>query len=213
MRIPSQPSHSPSKASPGLRALLRFDYLLLISWAVLSALGYVVLLFSLPSYGVAIGLTQEQGSLAGALLNLGQAIGRPAVGFLSDSFGRFEVAIVASFMAGLLSLVLWIFANSAGLLYFFAIAVGLFSGTYLAAMAPLAAEVVGLQSLGAALGVMFFILSAPMTVAEAIALELRDDVDNSKPYLRAQLFTGFIYVGSAAVLSALWVLLRVQKKK
>ena len=210
LRTPPQSPSTSNSSSAKKYSLWNLDYILLIAWAFLSGLGYVVLLFSLPSYGVAIGLTQQQGSIAGALLSLGQALGRPAVGLLSDYLGRFEVSIVASFLTGLLTLVLWIFAHSAGLLYFFAVFVGLFCGTFLAAVAPLSAEVVGLQNLGNALGITFLILSAPMAVGEAIALELRDSVTDSKPYLRVQIFTGFIYIGSAVLLAILQI--RVKRR-
>ncbi|KAA8644999.1 MCT family MFS transporter [Aspergillus tanneri] len=208
LRIPSQTrSHS---NSPTFRLLLfrRLDFVILLCWAFLSALGYVVLLFSLPSYSVAIGLTQQQGSLASALLNLGQAFGRPAVGLLSDHLGRIRVAFGASLLAGVLPLVLWIFSDSLGLTYFFAIVVGLFAGTFWAAAAPLTAEVVGLQNLGAALGILWLVLSPPTAVAEAIAVQLRNDANATKPYLRVQLFVGFMYIGSAACLAWLWFELR-----
>jgi MFS family permease len=208
LRIPSY-SAIAAKASPfRLSIILRLDYLLLLGWAFLSALGYVVLLFSLPSFSIAIGLTQQQGSLASALLNLGQAIGRPAVGLLSDHYGRVHVALIASLLTGILSLVLWTFVESLGLTYFFSIAVGLFAGTLLAAAAPLAAEVVGLQDLGTALGMLWFILCPPTTVAEAIALQLRGSSTESKSYLRVQLFVGFMYIGSALCLAFLWFELR-----
>jgi len=37
-------------------------------------LGYVVLLFSLPNYAASIGLTAQQGSVVGAMMNLGQGV-------------------------------------------------------------------------------------------------------------------------------------------
>jgi MFS family permease len=194
-----------------LSLLGRLDFLLLISWTCLSGMGYVCLLFSLPSYSVAMGLTQQQGSLAGALLNLGQAIGRPAVGLLSDRLGRVNVAFASSLASGILSLVLWVFAGSVGLTYFFAIAVGLFSGTFLAAAAPITAEVIGLEDLGAGLGILWFLLGPPTAVAEVIALQLRDSPSDPKPYLRVQIYVGFMYIGSATCLAWLWYELRKSK--
>lgn len=213
LRVPSQTRAATSVKAPTLplSLLKRLDFVLLLAWAFLSALAYVTLLFSLSSYCVAIGLTQQQGSLASALLSLGQAFGRPAVGLLSDHFGRIFISMIASFLAGLLSLVVWIFASSAGLTYFFAIIVGLFAGTLWASAAPLAAEVVGIQHLGAALGVIWFVLTPPAAVAEAIALQLRNEVGFSKPYLRVQLFAGFVYVGSAACLA--WLMFEVRRKR
>lgn len=54
--------------------LKRVEYQLLLAWGFFSMLGYIVLLFSLPSYARAIGLTASQGSVIGALLNLGQGM-------------------------------------------------------------------------------------------------------------------------------------------
>ncbi|KAI9040651.1 MFS general substrate transporter [Aspergillus affinis] len=213
MRIPSTtPTSPPSTTTKEIREkekeekkarnlphlppfLLNIDYHLLLGWAFLSGLGYVTLLFSMSAYSVAIGLTHSQGSLASALLNLGQALGRPAVGLVSDKAGRMRTAFAAALLSGILPLVVWIFADGVGVTYFFAIAVGLFAGTFLAAAAPLVAEVVGIQQLGTALGLFWFVLGPPTAVAEAIAVQLRDEDGRSKPYLRVQLF-----VGSAAAL-------------
>ncbi|CAG8945322.1 unnamed protein product [Penicillium salamii] len=211
LRLPAH-SVTSSKATPfRVSVILRLDYLLFLGWAFLSALGYVVLLFSMSSFSVAIGLTQQQGSLAGALLNLGQAIGRPAIGLLSDHFGRFNVALVASLLTSVFCFVLWTFVDSLGLTYFFSIAVGLVAGTLFAVAAPLAAEVVGLQDIGTGLAILWLALCPPTTVAEAIALQLRDPSTESKPFLRVQLFTGSIYLGSAICL-ALLILERRRKR-
>jgi hypothetical protein len=48
------------------------NFWLLVGWGFFSILGYVVLLFSLPSYARSVGLTAQQGSVIGAVLNLGQ---------------------------------------------------------------------------------------------------------------------------------------------
>jgi len=86
-------------------------------------LGYIVLLFSLPNYARSIGLSAKQGSVIGALLNLGQGkiselsgstevltqdpgIGRPLVGYFSDAAGRINMAGTCTFLAGLFCLVI-----------------------------------------------------------------------------------------------------------
>lgn len=160
---------------------------------------------------MAIGPTHEQGSLASALLSLGQALGRPVAGLVSDKLGRISVTFVASMASGILPLVVWIFADSLGLTYFFAVAVGLFSGIFLAAAAPLAAGMIGLQRLGTALGIFWFVMGPPAAVAETIAVQLGDDPSQGKPYLRVQLFVGIIYIGSAACLA--WEELEMREQK
>lgn len=55
-----------------VRLFERVEFLLLLGWGFFSMLGYIVLLFSLPSYARSVGLSAQQGSVIGALLNLGQ---------------------------------------------------------------------------------------------------------------------------------------------
>ncbi|KAK0104698.1 hypothetical protein ONS95_004971 [Cadophora gregata] len=173
----------------------RVEFLLLLGWGFFSMLGYIVLLFSLPSYARSVGLTASQGSVIGALLNLGQGLGRPFVGYFSDSFGRINMAGTCTFLAGFFSLVIWIFATSYGVLIFFAIIVGTVAGTFWTTIGPVGAEVVGIKILNSALSIVWLVLVLPCTFSEPIGLELRQDSGNI--YLHAQLFTGFMYIGAA----------------
>ena len=110
------------------------------AWAFFSILGYVVLLFSLPSYVVSVGLDQQQGAVIGALLNLGQGLGRPVVGMFSDAGGRINLAAILTAVCGLMCFVIWIFAKSYGLLIFFSLIVGTVAGTVWTTIGPVAAE-------------------------------------------------------------------------
>lgn len=75
-----------------LREFGHVSVLLIVLWGWFTELGYIVLLYSLPSYAQSIGLSTHQGSVVGAVLNLGLAFGRPVVGLLSDRLGRIDVA-------------------------------------------------------------------------------------------------------------------------
>ena len=112
------------------RLLARPEFRLLLGWGFFVHLGYIVLLFSLPDYAVTIGLTAQQGSIIGALLNLAQGLGRPVVGYFSDAAGRINMASFLTFFSGLTCLVIWTFVKSYGLLIFFALLVGTVCGTY-----------------------------------------------------------------------------------
>ena len=57
-----------------VRLFKRGEFMLVLMWGFFSMLGYVVLLFSMPNYAKSIGLTAQQGSVVGAMLNLGQGI-------------------------------------------------------------------------------------------------------------------------------------------
>jgi MFS family permease len=99
----------------------RPEYLLLQAFGVFSMLGYVVLLFSLPNYAQSVGLTAHQGSVIGAILNLGQMLGRPSIGFFSDAMGRINMAGAMTLIASLTAFCIWTFAKSYGVLLFYAL--------------------------------------------------------------------------------------------
>lgn len=197
----------------------RVEFLMVLGWGFFSMLGYIVLLFSLPNYALSVGLTAKQGSVIGALLNLGQGLGRPLVGIFSDSAGRINIAGFLTFTCGFLCFVVWIFAKNYGLLIFFSLLVGTVAGTFWTTVAPVAAEVVGLKELPSALSITWIVLVLPTTctltssifiyafanffalVSESIALELRQK--NGDVYLHAQLFTGFMYIAAAL---CMWLL-------
>ncbi|CBX92372.1 hypothetical protein LEMA_P050780.1 [Plenodomus lingam JN3] len=178
--------------------LKRMPFLGLLVFGFLSMLGYVVLLFSLPNYAKTIGLTAQQGSTVGAILNLGQAIGRPPIGYFSDNVGRLNMASSMTFLSGLFCLVIWSFANRYGVLVFFALLSGTVAGTFWATCAPVMTEVIGLVDLPSALNITWLVLVLPTTFAEVIGLEIVAFHGGS--YTGAILFTGFMYVGAAMFL-------------
>jgi MFS family permease len=139
------------------------EYLLMLGWGIFSMLGYVVLLFSLPNYALSVGLTASQGSLIGALLNLGQGIGRPIVGIFSDRAGRINIAGILTFACGVFCFVIWIFAKSFGVLIFFSLLIGSVAGVFWTTIGPVGAEVVGLKELPSALSINWLVLVIPTT--------------------------------------------------
>ena len=60
-------------------------------WAFTSMLGYITLLYSLPDFALSIRLSRSQSIDLVTFLNLGTALGRPFIGFLSDHLGRIQV--------------------------------------------------------------------------------------------------------------------------
>ena len=187
------------------KLLKRPEFVLLQAWSYFSMLGYTSVVFSTAAYTVSIGLTAKQGALVSAILNLGQAIGRPVIGLSSDRYGRLNVAVICTLACGLCCFALWIPAEAApskiGLLMFFAIVGGGLAGTFWCTIAAVGAEVVGLKDLPTALSMTWVLMVPPTTVAEPIALELRKS-HGSYIFLNAQIFTAMVYVGGAL---SLWI--------
>lgn len=125
---------------------------------------------------------------------MSQGIGRPVIGLVSDRFGRINVAGLGTIIAGLATFLLWILAakHFAGLIVFALF--GAFAGVLWPTVAPVGAEVVGMQLLPSALSIFWIILVIPATFAEPIALTIKGSGLNA--YLPVQLFTGFMYVAA-----------------
>jgi len=177
------------------------DFNLLIGFSFFTILGYFILIYSLANYGEEIGLTSSQASLVSGILNLGQAIGRPLVGYFSDSVGRINIAGIATFFAGVVCLAVWVNAENYGVLMFFAIFEGLFAGNFWATIAPLVAEVTGLERVSYGMNLVWLSIIVPSTFSEPIALGL---TSTTGKYLGAQLFAGFMYITAAGFLAILW---------
>ncbi|KAB8233797.1 MCT family MFS transporter [Aspergillus alliaceus] len=178
--------------------LKRPEFLLTLAWGCFSVLGYVALLFSIPDYASTVGLTASQGSILGAMFNLGGGLGRPVIGYVSDSFGRLNTALACTFLAGLFSLVIWIFPKNFGVLIFYALISGPVAATFTTTVAPVGAEVVGLQLLPSALSIFWLSVVIPSTFAEPIALWLR--TDNATNFLHAQIFVGCMFMAACICL-------------
>jgi MFS family permease len=181
-------------------------FVLFLIWGFFSLLSYISLLFSLASYAQALGLDSNTGSIASALLNLGQAFGRPLVGALSDRFGRIKVPAITCGLCGLLCIAFWPFATSPGALFGFSVLVGLGAGTVWAACASIAAELVDLPRVPGALTVLWLVLVSPGTVAEVVALQLRLPEGSETSYLPVQMFVGATYLAAAAALGGVALL-------
>ncbi|CAK7203305.1 hypothetical protein SEUCBS139899_006036 [Sporothrix eucalyptigena] len=182
--------------------LRRVEYVLLVTWAFFSILGYIIVIFSLPDYAEAVGNTASQGSIIAAMFNLSQGIGRPMIGLASDPFGRLNVMGLGTLTAGVAALFIWIFAGKyyAGLIIYSLL--GAFGGLLWATVAPVTAEIVGIPLLPSALSVLWIALVAPATCAEVIGLSLRSGTGRDS-YLHVQLFAGFCFI--AAFISG-WLL-------
>ncbi|KAF3392496.1 putative transporter MCH2 [Penicillium rolfsii] len=182
------------------RLFKRWEYTLLLGFSVFSMLGYFILIFSLANFANHIGLNSSQASVASALFNIGQAIGRPLIGYFSDTTGRINMAGSMTLLAGLLPLVIWTNTQSYGVLIFFALVEGLVAGNFWATIAPLVAEVVGLENVPCGLNLIWLVIAIPCTFSEPIALEI---FLGTGSYLGTQLFTGLVYLAAAGCILAL----------
>jgi MFS family permease len=112
------------------KLLRRTDVLLLLAWSFISTLGYITLLYSLPDFARSINLSKDQAAAINAFLNLGTAVGRPLIGIVSDRFGRIEISGLLTFLCGLTCFIIWLPANSYGVIILFALVNGAILGVF-----------------------------------------------------------------------------------
>lgn len=186
-------SVKPKQKTLDYHEFARIEVVLLIIWGFMAELGYIVLLYSLPHFAISIGLTQQQGAVIAAMFNLGLGLGRPCVGYLSDRFGRINIAGIMTASCGVFCLSIWVPARSYGMLLLFAVLAGIGAGNFWGTCSAVTAEVVGLQRLPTAFGVICLSLAIPTTFAEPIGLELV----SSAGYLTSQVFVGFTFLIAA----------------
>ena len=65
------------------------------------------------------------------------------------------------------------------------------------------AEIIGLPNLPSGISLTYMIPVAPCAVAQAIALQLRNQSSKGEAYLRVQILIGFMYLGAA---TCLWLI-------
>lgn len=200
----------PNKTLFDWRELGHVEVWLVIMWGFLCELGYIVLLFSLPHFATTIGLSQSQGSVVGAVLNIGLGVSRPLVGLLSDRYGRLNVACFFTASCGIFCMTLWVPAKGFALLLTFALCAGFGCGTFWGTVSAVTAEVVGLQRLPTVFGAICVCLVTPTLFAEPIGLELVGE----SGYLTAQVFVGCMFLLGASSIFILrsWLITELDKE-
>jgi len=120
----------PSQRMFDFRLLASYHVKLLLLWSFTIMFGYITLMFSLPDYALTIGRSSTDSATVAAILNLGTAIGRPAIGFASDRYGRVEVAALLTLVCGVLCFAMWIPTTVYPVLILFALLSGAILGIF-----------------------------------------------------------------------------------
>ncbi|KAL2673781.1 hypothetical protein Neosp_012225 [[Neocosmospora] mangrovei] len=192
----------------------RIEILLLIAWGFATDLGYVILLYSLPTYASSIGLTPAQGAISSALLNLGMALSRPLIGYLSDSFGRINMAGILTFLCTISCFAIWLPATTYAPLLVFSLIGGALCGVFWCTITPVMVEVVGIQKLASTFGSLCLAMAIPTTFGGPLAMQIAGSGENLK-FTEAQLFVGFMFLtGTLSVwFLRCWQIFRVEMEQ
>ncbi|KAJ4982601.1 major facilitator superfamily transporter [Stagonosporopsis vannaccii] len=183
----------PSQLGFDYKLLRQHEVVLLLAWAFISMLGYIVLLFSLSDFALSIGLTGAQATDLIGLLHVGTAVGRPIIGIISDKWSRIDTAGVLTLLCGVSCFAFWLPATSFALAAFFSLLSGAIIGVFWMTIGPLCVEISGMRNLQSLLSLSWIAVIVPAIVSEGIALKLRRS-SGSKEYLFTQIFAGISYL-------------------
>ncbi|GJJ74491.1 hypothetical protein EMPS_06849 [Entomortierella parvispora] len=127
------------------------------AFSLVMPFGYMIPVFLTPTYSSFIlGQSSATGAQLISIFAGVNAAARIGMGFVSDHVGRVNTLFVCCFMAGMASLAIWSVATSITILTVFMVVFGAFGGGFISMVPVVTAQVVGVERLTAALGILYF---------------------------------------------------------
>ncbi|KAG0307353.1 hypothetical protein BGZ98_000442 [Dissophora globulifera] len=183
------------------------------AWLMVTAFvitfGYLVPIFLVPTYSsLKLGQPSSTGANLISIFSGINAVSRVGLGVAADKFGRTNTLFTCCVLAGVSCLAIWTVADTIGILTGFMVAYGLFGGGFISIFPVVVAQVVGVERLPAALGIVYFgnvfgnFFGAPIATAILNA--------QGGEYIGTIIFAGVMPIlGAVAVL---FVRFRINKK-
>ncbi|KAF9934260.1 hypothetical protein FBU30_002678 [Linnemannia zychae] len=147
-------------------------FLYLMATAFIVTFGYMVPVFLIPTYSREV--LHQSNSVGANLLSIFSGINaasRIVLGVAADRLGRTNTLFTCCFFAGLSCLAIWSVASNIQILTTFMVVYGLFGGGFISIFPVVVAQVVGIERLSSALGILYFgnvvgnLLGAPIATA------------------------------------------------
>lgn len=162
-------------------------------WFSLALLGYNMTLFSYSSSATAMGISQHNASTLTAVMNAAQAVGRPTMGLVADTWvGRINYSMILSIVIVILILGFWVSAKSFSTLIACGALLGFTLGVGNVMNSVLIADAFKPDEFASSWSILNMVMAFFVLFVEVIALALRDD-SLSNPFLYAQVFAGCIF--------------------
>ena len=184
------------------RILKKWTVQLIGAWFLFALFGYTLMIFTLSSYAVALGLSHHQGSSLTAIMNGAQSIGRPLIGYTGDKFGRTNVTATLTLLLAIFVFAFWIPAHTYVQLIMFSICIGSCVGVANVMNTVLVADIVGPSDFLPCWGYINLLGAPFMLFAEVIAQALTV-AKNSNPYLHTQIFAGCCFTAALILIMGL----------
>ncbi|VEU21893.1 DEKNAAC102811 [Brettanomyces naardenensis] len=177
------------------RVMKRWHVIALTFWFAMGIVSYIVITFSLASFATFIGLSEVEGSHVTAIFNACQAVGRVCIGAIGDRYGRINTAVLINIFVIIIIFAFFINCSNFPTLLGFSIVSGLVTGWCQLLNQAIMPDSVPMADFPSVWSYENIIVGCFCLFSEVVALKLRTD-STTKPFLNAQLFAGFMVVGS-----------------
>ncbi|KAI9030103.1 major facilitator superfamily domain-containing protein [Phycomyces nitens] len=173
---------------------------------LITTFGYMTPFFLLSSHANFLGLDPWVGTNLSAIMSAVNAASRICTGYMGDKIGRFNSLFLCTFMAGVCCLAIWINVHDQATIWVFAVLYGFFGGGYIALFPTVQPQVVGLEHISPAVGLLYFTNVFGYMFGTPIASAL---INRSSP---PRYEDGAIWAGVTVIVGSLFAgWLRVQK--
>ncbi|KAE9969561.1 hypothetical protein BLS_001601 [Venturia inaequalis] len=143
------------------------------------------------------GMSSQLAGYLVPIVNAASTFGRIIPGHMGDKYGVFNVMIIFTLFAGVISLALWLPASGNAAIITFAALYGVASGTTLSILAALVAQISDVRDLGLRTGTMYAFSSVGVLVGSPIAGAIVAAQDGSfsglKVFCGATLLVGAVF--------------------
>ena len=177
------------------RTMLHWPIIAITFWFGMAIVSYIVITFSLASFATFIGLSETQGSHVTGIFNGCQAIGRPIIGICGDRYGKINTALIGNVIVIILIFAFFVNCDNSATLIGFAIVSGLVTGWSQLLNQAIMPDAVPMAEYPSVWSYENIIVGCFCLFSEVVALKLRD-LSSSMPFLKAQIFSGFMVLGS-----------------
>lgn len=140
------------------------------------------------------------------------AVARIFTGFMGDKLGRFNSLFICTMLCGLTCLVIWIPAKSEAGVWVFAVLYGFFGGGYVALFPTVQPQVVGLENISPAVGLLYATNFFGYLFGTPIASKIIDTTSNytyAAAWAGSTVMAGGLLAGVLRVQRAGWKLVKV----
>jgi MFS family permease len=132
------------------------------------------------------------GTNMSAIISGVMIVGKISSGFISDYAGRANITFVCTFLTGVMCLTVWLTATTAPQIWAFAAMFGYFGGGYMAMVPALLGQVVGMEEIESANGLLFFAWFFGGLAGSPICSALINDASGNPTYDHAIIFGGVL---------------------